>query len=147
MLAAALTALAACDPASPSVSAASSQAVTSGPDGMMGQWSVEILGFDGLTYSGVLDVTQRTGDGLYKGDLALQFQQQSGGQSSEVEQDARVTVDGNTVIVICTRAVVVTEDADYTADNFLLMRSGPNLLKGYDKDTHSIVGNVTMTKK
>jgi hypothetical protein len=111
----------------------------------MGPWDVRLLGGDGITYLGTLNVAERTGDGVYKGDLLMQFSA-AGNRTSTVEEDAEITVNGDTIMVICRKPVVVTEDADYLPDNFLVTRSGPGELKGIEKDVEAIGGTVTMTK-
>jgi hypothetical protein len=112
----------------------------------MGPWNVLLLGGDGITYEGTLNVAERTGEGLYKGELLMQFSSAAGNRTSTVEEDAEISVFGDTIMVICKKPVVVTEDADYLPDNFLVTRSGPGELKGIEKDVESIGGTVTMTK-
>jgi hypothetical protein len=117
------------------------------PDGLIGLWSVEFKGGDGVAYSGTLEVTESTGAGLYKGSLEMQFKANDGNvEYSAVHEDAWITVDGSTVTVNCTKPVVLTEDTEYIPDNFFLTRLSQNVLKGYEKDIKSIGGRVTLTK-
>ena len=143
VLLAALTVLAACHP-SADHSAASSPSPLA--DGLMGAWAVQFRGGDGITYSGTLEVSKRTGEGAYRGDLLLRFKLDDSGYS-EVEEDARITVEDGRIIVICAKPVVLTEDTEYVPDNFLLARVSQNVLKGYEKDVISVGDNATMIRK
>jgi hypothetical protein len=141
-LAAALSALlAACSPAEPNAPAAQSD-----PDGMLGAWSVEFRGGDGVAYVGTLDVLNRTGPGTYRGDLKLGYTDSTGADKG-VEEDASIEVHGNHVAVTCSKPVVLTEDSDYVPDNFYLTRQGRSMLKGYEKDVAKIDGTVTLTRQ
>lgn len=114
---------------------------------LMGHWSVQYHGGDGIAYSGVLDVARSTGAGLYSGTLQLGFRGPRRLADTLVMEDAQITVQGSQVTVNCTKPVVLTEDSEYVPDNFVLRRLRQNVLKGYERDILSINGTVILTKE
>jgi hypothetical protein len=115
-------------------------------DSLVGSWSVESRDEGGTAYSGILDVTKYNGDGVYSGELQMAFTGGDGVDRAVVE-NARITVNGTKVLVQCSKAVVLTENGEYNADNFLLTRVNQNVLQGIGKDSHSVDGTITMTRK
>ena len=120
----------------PSISAA---------DSLIGSWSVESRDEGGTAYSGTLAVARYDGGGVYSGDLQMGFKGPDGADIA-VAENAKITVDGAKVLVQCSKAVVLTENGDYNADNFLLTRQGQDVLKGLAKDSHSVAGTITLTR-
>lgn len=121
----------------PSISAA---------DSLIGSWSVDSRDEVGTVYSGTLEVARYDGQGAYSGDLHMGFTGPDGADVA-VAENAKITLDGARVLVKCSKAVVLTENGDYNADNFLLTREGPDVLKGLAKDSGSVAGTITLTRK
>lgn len=139
--AATLAALAACHPADPG-----SVGSTVGTDSLLGHWSLESRDDAGNAYAGVLDVKRHVNRGVYAGDLEIEFTTPEGIKTAVIE-DALISIEGAEVLVRCARPVVVTENGEYNADNFLLRRMGPDLLRGMGKDSHSVGGTITLTRR
>lgn len=121
----------------PAISAANS---------LLGSWSVESRDEGGTVYSGTLQIAKYDGNGAYSGDLQMGFKGPDG-KDVAVAENAKITLDGERVLVTCSKAVVLTENGEYNADNFLLTRAGPDVLKGLGKDDHSIGGTISLTRK
>lgn len=115
-------------------------------DSLLGSWTVESRDESGTDYSGTLKVARYDGGGVYAGDLQMGFKGPDGADIA-VAENAKITVDGTKVLVQCSKAVVLTENGDYNADNFLLTRQGQDVLKGLAKDSHSVAGTITLTRK
>jgi hypothetical protein len=115
-------------------------------DSLAGSWSIESRDDGGTVYSGTLEVKSYDGGGTYSGDLQMGFTARDGVDMA-VAENAKITIEGARVLVKCSKAVVLTENGEYNADNFLVTREGPDVLKGYGKDNNSVGGTITLTRK
>lgn len=121
-------------------------AAAAAAEGLAGSsWSVDLRGRDGITYSGTMEVIRSLGAGAYRGYLKIGFEDPDGVYEA-VQEDATITEEGDHIIVISSKPVVLTENGEYVPDNFYLKRQGSNVLQGYEKDVLSIGGTVTLTK-
>lgn len=113
---------------------------------MQGDWLVDYVSPTGYTANGSLRVTRSTGNGSYRGVLVLAFVN-SEGQAKRVQQDATITVQGNTVTVNGSNPVYLQGTGVYNADNYTLTISSSNLLRGNNSDAKGVGGAVVISRK
>lgn len=113
---------------------------------MLGEWLVDYVSPTGYTANGSLRVTQSTGNGSYRGVLVLAFVNTEG-QAKRVQQDAAISVQGNTVIVNGSNPVYLQGTGTYNADNYTVTISSNNLLRGSNSDTKGVGGAVVISRK
>lgn len=112
---------------------------------IQGSWHVEYLGSDGLDYSGTLQVNEKTGTGIYAGLMVLSFTNIRG-RPEKVQQDARITVRENTVIVQGSNPIYLLGSGSYDADTLTLRITGPDVLEGKGDDVDGPGGPVIITR-
>ncbi|WP_411884668.1 DUF4189 domain-containing protein [Polaromonas sp. YR568] len=112
---------------------------------MMGEWLVDYVSSTGYTANGTLRVTQSLGGGGFRGVLVLAFV--NGGESKQVQQDAAITVQGNTVTLNASNPVYLKGKGNYNADNFTLAIGSNNLLRGENADAKGAGGAVVVSRK
>ncbi|WP_413326409.1 DUF4189 domain-containing protein [Polaromonas sp. CT11-55] len=113
---------------------------------MLGEWLVDYVSPTGYTANGSLRVTQSTGNGSYRGVLVLAFVNTEG-IAKRVQQDAAITVQGNTVIVNGSNPVYLQGTGIYNADNYTLTIGSSNLLRGNNSDAKGVGGAVVISRK
>jgi hypothetical protein len=113
---------------------------------MLGEWLVDYVSPTGYTANGSLRVTQNLGNGNYRGVLVLAFVN-SEGQAKRVQQDAAVTVQGNTVTVNASNPVYLLGTGKYNADNYTLAIASANLMRGNNSDAKGVGGAVVISRK
>jgi hypothetical protein len=112
---------------------------------MMGEWLVDYVSPTGYTANGTLRVTQSLGNGSFQGMLVLAFV--NGGESKRVQQDAAITVRGDTVTVNGSNPVYLAGTGRYNADNYTLTIGSQNLLRGGNSDAKGVGGAVVISRK
>jgi hypothetical protein len=112
---------------------------------MMGEWLVDYVSTTGYTANGTLRVTQSLGGGGFRGVLVLGFV--NGGESKQVQQDAIITVQGNTVTLNASNPVYLKGNGRYNADNYTLTIGSNNLLRGENSDAKGAGGAVVVSRK
>jgi hypothetical protein len=112
---------------------------------MLGEWLVDYVSTTGYTANGTLRVTQSLGNGSFQGVLVLGFV--NGGESKRVQQDATITVRGNTVTLNASNAVYLLGAGKYNADNYTLTIGSNNLLRGENADAKGAGGAVVISRK
>lgn len=112
---------------------------------MMGEWLVDYVSSTGYTANGTLRVTQSLGGGGFRGVLVLAYV--SGGESKQVQQDAIITVQGNTVTLNASNPVYLKGNGRYNADNYTLTIGSNNLLRGENADAKGAGGAVVVSRK
>jgi hypothetical protein len=112
---------------------------------MMGEWLVDYVSSSGYTASGTLRVTQSLGNGSFQGVMVLAFV--NSGVSKRVQQDAAISVRGNTVIVNASNPVYLLGKGNYSADNFTVTIGSQNLLRGENSDSSGAGGAVVISRK
>ena len=113
---------------------------------MLGEWLVDYVSPTGYTANGSLRVTQSTGNGSYRGVLVLAFVNTEG-TAKRVQQDASITVQGNTVTVNGSNPVYLQGTGIYNADNYTLTIGSNNLLRGNNSDAKGVGGAVVISRK
>ncbi|CAN7358843.1 DUF4189 domain-containing protein [Polaromonas sp. LjRoot131] len=113
---------------------------------MMGEWLVDYVSPTGYTANGSLRVSQNLGGGSYRGVLVLGFTNTEG-ESKRVQQDAIITVQGDSVTVNASNPVYLLGTGKYNADNYFLTVSSANLLRGKNSDTKGVGGAVVISRK
>lgn len=112
---------------------------------IQGNWSVEYAGSNGFPYRGTLQVHETVGNGIYRGVMVLAYTNNQG-QSKKVQQDTRVTVRGNTVIIQGSNPVYLLGSGKYDPDTYTVSISGANVLRGENNDTGGAGGAVVITR-
>ncbi|MDI1338476.1 DUF4189 domain-containing protein [Polaromonas sp.] len=112
---------------------------------MLGEWLVDYVSTTGYTANGTLRVTQSLGNGSFQGVLVLGFV--NGGESKRVQQDATITVRGNTVVLNASNPVYLLGAGKYNADNYTLTIGSQNLLRGENSDAKGAGGAVVISRK
>jgi len=113
---------------------------------MLGEWLVDYVSSSGYTANGSLRVNQNLGNGNYRGMLVLGYTN-SEGVAKRVQQDAMVTVQGNTVTINGSNPVYVLGTGKYNADNYTLTIASPNLMRGNNSDAKGVGGVVVISRK
>ena len=113
---------------------------------ILGEWLVDYVSPTGYTANGSLRVTQSTGNGSYRGVLVLAFVNTEG-TAKRVQQDASITVQGNTVTVNGSNPVYLQGTGIYNADNYTLTIASPNLMRGNNSDAKGVGGAVVISRK
>lgn len=112
---------------------------------MLGEWLVDYVSESGYTANGSLRVTESLGKGSFRGVLVQSFV--NGGESKRVQQDAMITVQGDSVILNGSNPVYLLGAGRYNADNYTLTIGSPNLMRGKNSDTKGIGGVVVISRK
>lgn len=112
---------------------------------MQGNWRVEYAGSAGFPYRGTLQVNERAGNGIYRGVMVLAYTNNQG-QSKKVQQDTRITVRGNTVIIQGSNPVYLQGSGNYDPDTYTVNINGANVLRGENNDTGGAGGAVVLTR-
>lgn len=112
---------------------------------MLGEWLVDYVSDTGYTANGSLRVTESFGKGAFRGVLVLNFV--NGGESKRVQQDAMVTVQGDTATLNGSNPVYLLGTGRYNADNYTLAVASPNLMRGKNSDTKGVGGAVVISRK
>lgn len=112
---------------------------------MMGEWLVDYVSTSGYTANGTLRVTQSLGGGGFRGVLVLGYV--NGGEAKQVQQDAVITVQGNTVTLNASNPVYLKGNGNYSADNFTMTIGSNNLLRGQNADAKGAGGAVVVSRK
>lgn len=113
---------------------------------MLGEWLVDYVSPNGYTANGSLRVTQNLGGGNYRGMLVLGYTNTEG-VAKRVQQDAMVTVQGNTVTVNGSNPVYLLGTGKYNADNYTLTIASSNLMRGNNTDAKGVGGAVVISRK
>ena len=113
---------------------------------MQGDWQVEYAGSAGFPYRGSLRVTEKTGNGVYRGVMVLSYTTTEG-KSKRVQQNTLITVRGNTVTIKGSNPVYLLGSGDYDPDTYTMTISNAGLLKGENKDAGGAGGSVVITRR
>ncbi len=113
---------------------------------MMGEWLVDYVSPTGYTANGSLRVTQNLGGGSFRGMLVLGYTS-SDGEAKRVQQDAIITVQGDSVTVNGSNPVYLQGTGKYNADNYYLSVNSANLLRGKNTDAKGVGGAVVISRK
>lgn len=113
---------------------------------MMGEWLVDYVSSTGYTANGTLRVRENLGNGSFRGVLVLGFTN-SEGQAKRVQQDAMITVQGDTVTLNGSNPVYLLGTGKYNADNYTLNIGSQNLLRGQNSDAKGAGGAVVISRK
>jgi len=112
---------------------------------MLGEWLVDYVSARGYTANGTLRVSENLGNGTFRGVLVLAYT--SEGESKRVQQDAVITVRGDTVTLNASNPVLLLGQGGYNPDNYALTIAGPNLLRGKNSDSAGTGGAVVISRK
>lgn len=112
---------------------------------MQGNWRVEYAGSAGFPYRGTLQVSEKVGSGIYRGVMVLAYTNNQG-QAKKVQQDTRITVRGNTVIIQGSNPVYLQGSGNYDPDTYTVNISGANVLRGENNDAAGAGGAVVLTR-
>lgn len=112
---------------------------------MQGNWRVEYAGSAGFPYRGTLQVNEKVGNGIYRGVMVLAYTNNQG-QAKKVQQDTRITVRGNTVIIQGSNPVYLLGSGNYDPDTYTVNISGTNVMRGENNDTGGAGGAVVITR-
>lgn len=105
------------------------------------EWSV-VSNADQV-YTGKLNVYEKLGTNAFKGVVDISYG--SASSQSRVRQDASITVEGNSVTILCSNPVMITgRNGSYGADKFYLKIVNPKFLKGGNYDAN--LSNTTFTR-
>lgn len=113
---------------------------------MLGEWLVDYVSPTGYTANGSLRVSESLGNGGFRGVLVLAFVSSSG-ESKRVQQDATITVQGDSVTVNGSNPVYLLGSGIYNADNYTLAIASSNLMRGKNSDTKGVGGAVVLSRK
>ncbi|MEO7887293.1 MAG: DUF4189 domain-containing protein [Polaromonas sp.] len=113
---------------------------------MLGEWLVDYVSSTGYTANGSLRVTQSLGNGNFRGILVLAYTS-SDGEAKRVQQDAMVTVQGDTAIISASNPVYLLGTGKYNADNYTVTIASPNLMRGKNSDSKGAGGAVVLSRK
>jgi hypothetical protein len=112
---------------------------------MQGNWRVDYAGSAGFPYRGTLQVSEKVGNGIYRGVMVLAYTNNQG-QAKKVQQDTRITVRGNTVIIQGSNPVYLQGSGNYDPDTYTVNINGANVLRGENNDTGGAGGAVVLTR-
>ncbi len=113
---------------------------------MQGDWQVEYAGSAGFPYSGSLRVTEKTGNGVYRGVMVLAYTNNQG-QSKRVQQNTLITVRGNTVTIQGSNPVYLLGSGSYSPDAYTMTISNAGLMRGQNNDAGGAGGSVVITRR
>lgn len=117
---------------------------SSGGFPMLGEWLVDYVG-KSYTATGSLRVNESLGNGSFRGILVLEYPFQ--GESRRVQQNAMITVQGDTVVINGSNPVYLLGAGRYSPDNFTLTIGSANLMRGNNTDAQGAGGAVVISRK
>ncbi|MES2190625.1 MAG: DUF4189 domain-containing protein [Pseudomonadota bacterium] len=133
--------------AQPSRPAAPSDSARAGSGfSMQGDWLVDYVSASGYTANGSLRVTDNLGNGNFRGLMVLAYTT-SGGEPRRVQQNASISVRGDTVVVSGSNPVYLQGTGNYSADSYTLTVGSPNLLRGKNSDASGNGGVVVISRR
>ena len=113
---------------------------------MQGDWDVDYEGSAGFPYRGTLRVTEKSGNGVYRGVMVLAYTNNQG-QSKKVQQNTLVTVRGNTVTIKGSNPVFLQGSGNYDPDTYTMTIGSSNVMRGQNNDAGGAGGSVVITRR
>lgn len=123
-----------------------SNKATAGGFPLLGEWLVDYVSQTSYTATGTLRVTESLGNDSFRGVLVLAYVATSG-EPKRVQQDATITVRGDTVTVNASNPVYLLGSGVYYPDNYTLVIASPNLMRGQNSDAKGLSGAVVISRK
>jgi len=112
---------------------------------MLGEWTVDYTTARGYSANGVLRVDSAAGNGVFRGVLVLTYA--SNGEAKRIQEDATITVQGETITINASNPVFLVGTGKYNADNYTTTIVSNTVLKGVNKDDAGAGGIIVLIKK
>jgi len=112
---------------------------------MLGEWTLDYTTARGYSANGTVRVTSAVGNGVFRGVIALSYT--SNGVTKQIQEDALITVQGETISINASNPVYVSGSGNYNADNYSLNKISNNVLKGVNNDNAGAGGIIVLIKK
>ncbi|MBA3594533.1 MAG: DUF4189 domain-containing protein [Pseudomonadota bacterium] len=113
---------------------------------MQGEWLVDYAGSAGFPYNGTLRVSEKLGNGMFRGVMVLAYTTNDG-KAKRVQQDVQVTVRGNTVVIQGSNPVYLQGSGNYSADAYTVTIASNNLMRGTNNDADGAGGAVVISRR
>ncbi|WP_372826796.1 DUF4189 domain-containing protein [Polaromonas sp.] len=113
---------------------------------MQGEWLVDYAGSAGFAYNGTLRVSERLGNGMFRGVMVLAYTTNEG-KAKRVQQDVQVSVRGDTVTVQGSNPVYLQGSGSYSADAYTVTIASNNLMRGTNNDAGGAGGAVVISRR
>lgn len=113
---------------------------------MQGDWLVDYAGSAGFPYSGTLRVSEKSGNGIYRGVMVLAFTNNQG-QAKKVQQNMLITVRGNIITLQGNNPVYLQGSGNYSPDSYTMTIGNAGVLRGQNNDAGGAGGSVVISRR